>query len=406
MYHHFSSEFFTNNRKRLRELFVGTAPIVITANGLLQRNGDSTYNFRQDSNFWYLTGIQEPDLVLVIDKDKEYIILPEQQTYQEIFHGGHDGAELQKNSGIETILSNTEGWKRLGGRLKRVKHVATIGAPPAYIKEQGFYTNPARAALIERVKQENDQLELLDLRPQLSRMRVIKQVAEISAIQEAIDITTKAIKYVQKRQYDFEYQIEAAVTNHFRKLGASGHGFSPIVSAGDRACVLHQNENNGHITPKDMITLDIGAEVDNYSADITRTYSQTKPTKRQKSVHVAVEAVQEYALSLVKPGALLKDNEALIEQYMGEKLRELGLIKTIDRENVRKYFPHSTSHFLGLDVHDTGDYSRPLEPGMVITVEPGIYIPEEGIGVRIEDDVLVTPRGYKVLSARLPRSIG
>lgn len=199
MYHHFSTEFFISNRQRLRELFVGTAPIVITANGLLQRNGDSTYNFRQDSNFWYLTGLQYPDLILVIDKDKEYLILPEQQTYQEIFHGGHDSVNIQLVSGIETICTNSEGWKRLGGRLKRVKHVATIGAAPAYIKDQGFYTNPARAALIDRLKSENDQLELLDLRPQLSRMRVIKQPAEIKALQQAIDITAKAIKQIRKK---------------------------------------------------------------------------------------------------------------------------------------------------------------------------------------------------------------
>lgn len=195
------------------------------------------------------------------------------------------------------------------------------------------------------------------------------------------------------------------MTHYFRKSGATGHGFSPIVSAGERACVLHQNENNGEIGAKDLITVDIGAEVDNYSADITRTYSQSKPSKRQKAVHAAVEAVQDYAFSLVKPGVLLKENEALIEHYMGEKLRELGLIKTIDRDSVRTYFPHSTSHFLGLDVHDTGDYSRPLESGMVITIEPGIYIPQEGIGVRIEDDVLVTSKGYKILSGRLPRTI-
>lgn len=406
MYHHFSTEFFVNNRKRLRELFVGTAPIVITANGVMQRNGDSTYPFRQDSNFWYLTGIDEPDVILVIDKSKEYLIIPQHEKSKEVFDGAIDRATLQKISGIETIHTLTDGWKLLDNRLRKVKHVATLGAPSSYIKQQGFYTNPARAALIEKIKVANRDLELLDLRPQLTLMRMVKQEPELSAIQSAIDSTIKTFRYIQKHQYEYEYQLEAAITRQFRLAGAMGHGFTPIVSAGARACVLHQNANNGEIGDKDFVTVDIGAEVDNYSADITRTYSQANsPTKRQKTVYNAVLAVQDYALSLVKPGALLKENEQLIEHFMGEKLRELGLIKTIDKESVREYFPHATSHFLGLDVHDVGDYTRPLEPGMVLTVEPGIYIPKESIGVRIEDDLLVTAKGHKILSARLPRDI-
>lgn len=406
MYHHFSTEFFVNNRKRLRELFVGTAPIVITANGVLQRNGDSSYAFRQDSSFWYLTGINEPDIILVIDKSKEYLIIPQHEKSKEVFDGAIDREALQQISGIETIHSLVDGWKLLSNRLRKVKHVATLGASPSYIKQQGFYTNPARAKLIEQIKDANKELELLDLRPQLTVMRMVKQEQELHAIQEAIDITVKTFKYIQKHQYQYEYQLEAAITRQFRLAGAIGHGFTPIVSAGARACVLHQNANNDLIGEKDFVTVDIGAEVDNYSADITRTYSQTKsPTKRQRAIYSAVLAVQDYALSLIKPGALLKENEQLIEHFMGEKLRELGLIKTIDRESVREYFPHATSHFLGLDVHDVGDYTRPLEPGMVLTVEPGIYIAKESIGVRIEDDVLVTAKGHKVLSARLPRDI-
>ncbi len=406
MYKHFSTEFFVNNRARLQELFVGTAPIVITANGVMQRNSDSVYPFRQDSSFWYLTGIERSDMVLVIDKSKEYLILPEQHDFQDIFNGVIDQSELAQVSGIGTIYDNAEGWRKLANRLKRVKHVATLAANPPYIKDQGFYTNPARTVLIERLKLQNDQLELLDLRPQLSLMRMIKQPAELAAIQSAIDTTIKAIKHVQKRSYQHEYEVEADVTHQFRKSGATGHGFSPIVSAGARACVLHQDRNNGPIGAKDLLTLDIGAEVDNYSADITRTFSPAKtPSKRQRQIHEAVLAVQDYAFSLVKPGALLKDNEQKIEHFMGEKLRELGLIKIIDKPSVRAFYPHSSSHHLGLDVHDVADYKRPLEPGMVITVEPGIYIPAEGIGVRIEDDVLITKDGHKVLTSRLPRDI-
>lgn len=406
MYKHFSEEFFSNNRARLRELFVGTAPIVITANGLLQRNSDSTYAFRQDSNFWYLTGINDPDIILVIDKGKEYLVVPQHEKSKEIFDGAINWDQLRQVSGISTIYGLDDGWKQLSNRLRRVKHVATLAAAAPYVKQHGFYTNPARAVLIEKIKAANKDVELLDLRPQLTLMRMVKQPAELAALQAAIDITVKAMKSVQKKAYDFEYQLEAALTSKFRSAGATGHGFTPIVSAGERACILHQSANNGAIGAKELVTVDVGAEVENYSADITRTYSQTKnPSKRQKDVYNAVAAVQDYALNLVKPGALLKESEPLIEHFMGEKLRELGLIKSIDHDSVRAYFPHATSHFLGLDVHDTGDYSRPLEAGMVLTVEPGIYIPAEGIGVRIEDDVLVTPAGYRVLSQRLPRTI-
>jgi Xaa-Pro aminopeptidase len=155
----------------------------------------------------------------------------------------------------------------------------------------------------------------------------------------------------------------------------------------------------------ELIVIDIGAEVEHYAADITRTISLKTVSRRQRSVHEAVQEIQRQAIELLKPGVLMKDYEQNIEQLMGEKLRELGLIKSITHEAVRHYYPHATSHFLGLNVHDAGDYNRPLEPGVVLTVEPGIYIPEEGIGVRIEDDLLITPKGNKILSNKLSRQL-
>src|SRR5690606_6636785 len=140
-----------------------------------------------------------------------------------------------------------EGWRQLSGRLQRARHVATLAAPKAYVEPFGFYTNPARATLIARLKEANEELELLDLRPQLTRMRMIKQPGELAAIQEAIDITAKAIRAVRRRSYQYEYEIEAAITATFRKHGTQGHGFSPIVASGRRACVLHNDTNNGLI---------------------------------------------------------------------------------------------------------------------------------------------------------------
>ncbi len=232
-----------------------------------------------------------------------------------------------------------------------------------------------------------------------NKLRVIIIAGLILAI---VNATTNA----KCPKYQHEYELEAEISNGFRKRGAAGHSFEPIVAGGARACTLHNVANNGQFAKSDLVVIDVGAEVEHYAADITRTISlSTAPSKRQQAVYAAVLDVQAYAFGLLKPGVLLKEYELLVEHYMGEKLRELGLIKIIDHDSVRTYFPHSTSHFLGLNVHDVGDYERPLEPGNVLTVEPGIYIEGESIGVRIEDDVLITKTGIKILSDRLPRKL-
>jgi len=405
----FNAEFFIGNRQRLRKLFTGTAPIVITANGLLQRAGDTTYAFSQDANFWYLTGINEPDIVLVMDRDNEYLIVPSRSDNREAFDGQVLNDALTERSGIEKIYNDKEGWDKINGRLKKVKHVAIIGAAPSYVEQFGMYTNPARAKLTERITSFNSNLSLLDLSPHLIRLRMIKQPQELAALQKAIDITVSTVKDVSKpsklTSYKYEYQLEAELSRGFRKRGAVGHGFEPIVAGGSRACVLHNVANNSALNQGEIIVIDSGAEVEHYAADITRVYLSGTVTKRQQSVYDAVIEVQKFAFDYLKPGVLLLEYEAAIENYMGEKLRELGLIKTIDHQNVRRYYPHSTSHFLGLNVHDVADYDRPLEPGMVLTVEPGIYISDESIGVRIEDDVLITPKGIKILTNKLSREL-
>jgi Xaa-Pro aminopeptidase len=406
----FTSEFFAGNRERLRQLFTGTAPIVLTANGLLQRGGDSTYPFQQDANFWYLTGIEVPDIVLVIDKTKEYLIVPNREAARVAFDGSVDTEALSRISGVQTVLDEKAGWHQLETRLRRAKHVATLSAPPAYVEAHGMYTNPSRAQLITRLQESADSIELLDLNQHMALLRVIKQPEELAAIQEAIDITIDSIKEVTRpgtlARYAHEYEIEADLTRSFRRHGAHGHAFEPIVAGGERACTLHNVANDGTLASDELLLLDIGAEVEHYAADITRTVSIGQPSRRQEAVFEAVLEVQRFAFGLLKPGGLMKENEQQIEQFMGEKLRELGLIKSIEHDEVRKFYPHATSHFLGLNVHDIGDYTRPLEHGMVLTVEPGIYIPDEGIGVRIEDDVLITENGYEILTDRLPRQLG
>lgn len=405
----FSSQFFAGNRARLRELFTGRAPIVVAANGLLQRGGDSSYAFVQDANFWYLTGIDEPDIILVIDREKEYLIVPARSASREAFDGALADEALSRRSGVMTIYDDKAGWEQLTSRLRKVKHVATVAPAPNYIEHYGLYSNPARSVLVQRLKDYKSELELLDLGQHLSRMRMIKQAPELAAIQQAINITISSLKEsfrpAKLRGYSHEYKLEAELSRGFRRRGATGHAFEPIVAGGERACTLHNVANNGELKAGELIVVDVGAEVDHYAADITRTICIGQPSRRQQTIYAAVLDVQRYAIELLVPGAMLKVYEEQIEHYMGEKLRELGLIKSISHESVRAFYPHATSHFLGLNVHDAGDYDRPLEAGTVLTVEPGIYSKREGIGIRIEDDILITTKGNKILSAKLPRDL-
>lgn len=402
----FGSDFFSANRARLRELFTGTAPVVITANGLLQRSGDTAFPFEQDRNFWYLTGIDDPDVLLVLDKSREYLIAPARDDKREVFDGSVSFQELSRRSGVETVLSAKDGWKLLETRMRKVKHVATIAAPAGYLELYGMYTNPARARLIRKLKSFNSAIELLDVSEHLVRLRMVKQPQELAAIRTAIGITTDsmkdALRPAKRAKYTNEYEIEAEITRGFRRRGATGHAFDPIVAAGFHATTIHYLQNDGALSSDELVTLDIGAQVEQYAADLTRTVPLGDMSRRQRQVFDAVVDVQEHAYGLLQPGVRIPDYEKQIEAYMGEKLRELGLIKTIESDQVREYYPHATSHHLGLNVHDVADYHRPLEPNMVITVEPGIYIPEEGIGVRIEDDVLITESGIEVLSSALP----
>lgn len=399
----FTSDFFRGNRERLRALCKDSLPIVLTANGLLQRNSDNTFRFRQDSSFWYLTGVTIADAILVIDKNKEYIIIPDQEDYQRVFDGPILEDEIKATSGVDEILSEKKGWSRLKPGLKRTKCFSTLEAPKPYIDFYKFYTNPARASLIGKVKEINSTIKLVDIRQHVTGMRMVKQPAELKAMKKAIAITIDTVESIRTRlpSYKSEFEIEAELSHGFRIRGATGHAFHPIVAAGKNACIIHYYANNDTIGQARFVLLDVGAEVENYAADLGCTYWITSRNKRENDVYNAVIDVQVYAYSLLKPGVIMKEYEKQIEQYMGKKLVELGLITTTDRAAVRKYFPHAASHHVGLDAHDIADYETPLAAGMVLAVEPGIYIPEEKIGVRIEHNVLITNNGMQILTKRL-----
>jgi Xaa-Pro aminopeptidase len=341
-----------------------------------------------------------------MDAKGEYLIVPGRTASREAFDGAIDRDELARTSGITRIYDEQEGWEKLAVLVRRSKQMGVMEAAAAYIDVYGMYTNPARKRLARRLLKIKPGLLLEDLRPTVAQMRMLKQPPELAAIRQAIEVTANGLQVVtlptNLRHYKHEYEIEADLSRAFRRTGASGHAFAPIVASGKRGCTLHNVSNDGAIKKGDLIVIDVGAEVDHYAADITRTVIAGEPSARQQQVFDAVHDVQRYALGLLKPGVLLKEYEHQVQEYLGGKLVELGLIPQPDAAELRDYFPHATSHFMGLDVHDAADYSIPLAAGMVLTCEPGIYIKEEGIGVRIEDDVLITEDGNEVLSRAIP----
>lgn len=372
---------------------------------MIQRGADSSYSFYQDANFWYLTGINDPDITLVMEDDREFLIVPIREGSRVTFDGQINQEALSEVSGVNDVVNEITGWKRLDSIVQKFGQLATLAPAPVYIEQYGMYANPARERLMERIKQHVKDVELIDLRPLLANMRMIKQEVELEAIQRAIDITTQTLSDVlasPKGTYKYEYQVEADITRGFRYRGADGHSFDPIVAAGKRACTLHNTANSQPIKNNELVVLDVGAAVCGYAADITRVYATSAPTTRQKEVFAAVTEAQAYAISLLGPGVKLKAYESKVTKFIGEQLKQLGLAKNLKKTTIRQFFPHATSHFMGLNVHDVGNYQQPLKSGTVLTVEPGIYIGDEGIGVRIEDDVLITNDGVVVLSSRLP----
>lgn len=408
----FQQTFFVRNRQNLRKLVHASHPdnlIVVTANGLLQKSADNAYGFQQDSSFWYLTGISEPDVTLVMRADEEFLVVPGRSTSREAFDGAVDIAQLSTTSGIREIVTEEDGWARLKQLLIASGQVATPQAAEPYLEQYGMYTNPARARLMSKMQELLPAVEVQDIRMELARLRMIKQVPELEAIKQAIDITSQSlIKLTARPRFDYyqnEYEIEADLSREFRFRGASGHAFAPIIAGGKRACTLHNIRNEAPLQNDSLVVLDVGAEVSHYAADITRTITHGKPTQRQQDIFDAVLEVQSYAMDLIKPGMLMKTFEQSVATRMSDVLQRLGLTTHDDADATRKYFPHATSHFLGLDVHDAGLYDEPLAAGCVITCEPGIYVPEEGIGVRLEDDILITETGNENLSASLPKTL-
>lgn len=389
--------------RRRQEIFDQLpTPSIAVLHGAVEcyRNGDVTYPFRQDSHFYYLTGFEEPDAILVLIKkefDHRFILFCEPASEKDrIWTGPRAGVEgAQQDFGADEAYARSE----FEARLKKLQ------------KGQG----PV--------------LDLLDL---ISEMRMIKSTAEIALIRKAARISAEAHGVLMAHcvPHQNEYELEALFQFRCAQAGARRLAYSSIVAGGANACTLHYVKNDQLLQSGDFVLVDAGAEYQNYAADITRTFPVNgKFTVPQKTLYNLVLKAQCAAISVIKPGLIWDRLQAIIVEILTEGLVDLGILKGNPQELIaakayQKFYMHSSGHWLGLDVHDVGSYQksrhkknpdyRPLEAGMVLTVEPGLYIrpgqaavPKEwwGMGIRIEDDILVTPEGYEVLSDAAPKTI-
>ncbi len=398
-----SSEYFSVNRANLSKKVDSSIPIILTAAGEVQRSADAAYRYRQDMNFWYVTGIDDPGYVLVIHNDTPALICPKQSRVKSIFDGVLTHEEIKSISGIGTVLTHEAGNHYLKKLLEGHKKIASLLPANALQRHYAIAPNPARDRLIKRLKRIRSGLEIMHIGKEFAGLRMRKQAVEIEAMQSAIDCTVEAFEKVKAQIANLsnEYELDGIMTGYFRSQNAK-HAYEPIIAAGQRASILHYASNSEVYTASDnMLLFDVGAEVFNFAADISRTYSIGKPSSRLRDVHAAVCCVQEYAYGLLKPGTTMREYESKVEAEMGHHLKSLGLISVEKRAEIRQYFPHATSHHLGLDVHDAADYDAEFEEDMVLTVEPGIYIPNESLAVRVEDNIRITKTGVDILSSAL-----
>ncbi len=365
--------------------------------------------FRQENNFYYLTGCNEPDAVLLLLPAKEglayreILFLPPRDTRQERWSGPHTApgdAEIAAKTGFTDVRSNGE----FGGALVQVLEAysqvyALLPQTPSY----GHLPEPDAAEQLAKIRPD---LKPRDLRPELARMRTVKSEGEIRLIQKAVDATADAHRaaWSMIRPGLLEHEVAGRMLGRLLERGCTRPAYPPIVGAGPNAVILHYILNANTLRPDDLILMDVGGEYGNYAADITRTVPVSgRFSPRQKALYNAVLGAQKAAIESVKPGMRLGGHGAgSLTQVANDYLNSHGE----DRNGKRlgSYFFHLVGHQVGLEVHDPGA-DEELRAGMVITIEPGFYLPEEGIGIRIEDMVLVTEGGSRLLSAGLPREV-
>ncbi len=368
-----------------------------------------TWYFQQENNFLYLTGLEVPDAILIIYKGKKKPVIElfiERNIPEMVVWEGEKmlPKNAKEKSGIEKISFLDEFERKIGMYLLNKKKCfinrinSSLNSP--LNKQQIF---------IKSVRDRFPYLSFEDFTEIIRPLRMVKDKWEIEQIQNAIDITGKGISEIYKKAKSgmMEYELEAILNYEITRSGMRHLGFKSIIATGKNAATLHYVHNNSKIGKNDLILMDVGASCNNYSADISRTFPVSgKFTTRQKAVYKEVLKVNKKIIEMIKPGVGLKElNDKTIE-LIKDALIELKLIKNKkDNKVYKKYYMHNVSHHLGLDTHDIGKRDSVLKTGNMITVEPGIYIPKEKIGVRIEDDILVTKTGYQNLSENIPKEI-
>lgn len=381
--------------------------LVLTAFSAMQESRDGAAPFLQEANFLWLTGITEPDWRCIVTHEIFLLVAPDMSETQRIFEGGisEDGALAL--SAADTVVSASDARAMLKNMAEDSLVAYTLGDDPQ-ASHYDFILNPAQGQL------ETELIELFQgvepLRRELAAMRAIKSPFEIKALRRAIAVTIAAFDAVRKGfasgDFTYEYEVEAVFTAEIRSRGAEGHAYAPIVAGGSHVLTLHYSKNNAPLPSSGLVLMDVGARVDGFAADITRTYAVGAVSAREREVHRAVEQAHYEIIDTIKPGLTFTEYQDASDEIMKDALLSIGLLKDrADIETYRRYFPHAVSHGLGLDVHESLGGFESFQEGMVLTVEPGIYIPEEGIGVRIEDDILVIADGSENMSQHLSTSL-
>ncbi|MDR1703200.1 MAG: aminopeptidase P N-terminal domain-containing protein [Clostridiales bacterium] len=403
------SKLFKENRKRLAKEMGDSSLFIAFSGRQVISSGDQHYPFTPSRNFFYLTGIERPGLIVAIHKSasgevKETLYL---ERYDELAAKWNGAAlsedEAKKISGIEDfrLLEQFDGdMARFINYSDKLK-VCMDMENPSFDADK---SNEVRLAA--RIRENWPCCELVNFRPVFAKLRQVKSKEEAAMLRKAISITRDGLylMYKNSRPGMYEYEYEAYFDFHLKKSGVTEHGFNTIAAAGKNATVLHYHDNNSKAADGDLILFDLGAAWNHYSADISRTIPVNGVfTPRQRELYNIVLEAGRKVIAKIKPGVTCKELNDIVVEFYEKELKRIGLIK--EKDEVKKYYYHSVSHHLGLNTHDISKgRDAELKKGMVITVEPGLYVAEEGIGIRIEDDVMVLEDGCEVLSEDIIRT--
>ena len=403
-----STDFFSNNRKKLIEALDDNSILVLFSGEAPQKSADQQYNYTANRNFYYLTGLERENFILFISKKnnqiKQTLFIEEINPDIEKWIGRRmRKEEAQEISGIEKI-EYVDDFKNFFNKVLLANSYEYLYLD---LEKRGWDSiDNEGVKFANEVKERYPYLYIKNIFESIAQLRIIKSDEEIEKMTKAVEITNEGIKNILRnmRPGMKEYEMEAYFDFTIKSLGAQSNAFRTIAASGENAVILHYIENRKIVEENELILFDLGAEYDNYCADISRTFpSNGKFTDRQKEIYnIVLKALQE-TTKAVKPGLPFEELNKICKNILIEECKKIGLIK--EDSEINKYYYHGVSHYLGLDTHDVGTRDTNLAPGMVITVEPGLYIAEEKIGIRIEDDVLVTEDGHKNLSQDIIRTV-